>query len=127
MTKLQKLTACFDYVAAYPYGLTRIPYYTAGDWGIVYTVDWIRYGASNCFGYSALFGYLARLCGYENVYWCTQSYHGWVEIDGLVYDPVFLYSGAYMTRVFAETYASARSMNLGTDYNLTSHIKVPAF
>ena len=45
MKKQQRLRACFDYLfpeVHYKYLLNRIPYYTAPDSAIVYTLDMIR-------------------------------------------------------------------------------------
>lgn len=137
MTKKQKLKATFLYVASaknYKEILARIPYYHGKDWPIVYANDMIRDNGSNCFGFSALFGYLAKLCGCKKVYWCAQSYHGWVEADGLVYDPIFLEVSYQKRLVFGATYKQAIGMNLGTNYDNRDYetfpwmrIQVPAF
>ena len=38
-------------------------------------------------GRAAAFAYMAKFLGYTNVYGCNSGGHGWVEIDGKVYDP----------------------------------------
>ena len=137
MTKKQKLKATFMYVASaknYKEKTKRIPYYHGKDWPVVYANDMISDNASNCFGFSALYGYLAKLCGCKKVYWCAQSYHGWVEADGLVYDPIFLEVSWQKKLVFGATYKRAIAMNLGTNYDNSDYetfpwmrVKVPNF
>ncbi len=117
MTKKQKLLACFKYASDpsnYEYRFTRIPNYYGNDWPAVYAYDMIHQGASVCFGYTALFGYLAGACGYD-VYFCNEKGHGWVEINGKVYDPT--YAGATdPVWIFGETYSDAIKMNPDAEY-----------
>ncbi|MBO4235300.1 MAG: N-acetylmuramoyl-L-alanine amidase family protein [Firmicutes bacterium] len=95
MTDEEKLQASFDYVKSVPEFNTRVPHYTGTDWPIVYANDiFIGTGdgrtgtkGGNCFSIAAAFAYLARAIGYEEVYSCHDTGHGFVEIDGLVYDP----------------------------------------
>ncbi len=87
-TKEQKLWACYNYVQrTYSYTTPRSPNYLGMDWPIVYANDMFLRGRGNCFSYNAAFAYMAKAIGYENVYCCNSSGHGWAEIDGLVYDP----------------------------------------
>jgi len=95
MTDDEKLQAAFNYVKRVPEFNTRVPHYKGMDWPIVYANDvFVGTGAGrtgtkggNCFSINAAFGYLARAIGYEEVYACHDTGHGFVEIDGLVYDP----------------------------------------
>lgn len=137
MTKEQKLRACFNYVAD-PANFTgkgkRIPYYKGNDWPIVYANDMRTDGGSTCHGFSALFGYLAGMCGYNNVHWCEHDWHAWVDIDGRIYDPIFWKVSNYKTEVYGITYATGQAWDLGAGYrNLSGeagtwmYIKVPQF
>ena len=88
MTKQQKLRACFDYVKR-EYGECnpRSPHYLGADWPILYANDMFIDGRGNCFSYAAAFAFMAKAIGYEEVYCCNSTGHGWAEIDGKVYDP----------------------------------------
>lgn len=91
MSKEQKLRVCFDYVinTYKSNGNPRIPHYHGGtDWVYIYANDMFgTRGGGNCFSYAAAFAFLAKQCGYTEVYACNSSGHGWVEVDGLAYDP----------------------------------------
>ena len=88
MSKAQKLRVCFEYVMkSYTGRRPRTPHYKGTDWPVVYANDMFLDGSGNCFSYAAAFAYMAKACGYKNVYCCNDTGHGWVEIDGLVYDP----------------------------------------
>ncbi len=88
MTKAQKLRVCFDYVMkTYTGRRPRTPHYCGNDWPVVYANDMFLDGSGNCFSYAAAFAFLAKACGYENVYACNSTGHGWAEIDGKIYDP----------------------------------------
>lgn len=89
-SKEKKLKTCFNYVIKTykSNGNPRIPHYTKKDWIYVYAND--MYGdrcGGNCFSYAAAFAFLAKECGYDNVYACNSGGHAWVEIDNKVYDP----------------------------------------
>ena len=87
MSMEQKLRACFDYVKTYREGRPRTPNYTGMDWPVIYANDIFVNGFGNCCSYAAAFAYMAKAIGYEEVYCCNDSGHGWAEIDGLIYDP----------------------------------------
>lgn len=87
MTKQQKLKACFQYVMKYTGRRPRTPHYYGKDWPVVYANDMFLEGSGNCFSYAAAFAFMAKACGYENVYVCNDTGHGWTEIDGKIYDP----------------------------------------
>lgn len=87
MTKSQKLKACFNYVMKYKGRRPRTPHSRSVDWPVVYANDMFLDGSGNCFSYAAAFGFLAKACGYKNVYCCNSTGHGWTEIGGKIYDP----------------------------------------
>ena len=131
LSKRKKLLKCFLYVESpkhYNYlANIRIPYYSEEDWPVVNTLDMILEGGSTCFGYNALFAYLAKLCGYKNVYFCCTRAHGWAEINGLVFDLVFL-EPPHSQLVFETTYEQADAMGLGHYYaDILRRTKVPKF
>ncbi len=109
MTKEQKLKVCFDFVMKeYTGRRPRTPHYYGNDWPVVYANDMFIDGSGNCFSYAAAFAFLAKACGYEEVYACNDTGHGWTEIDGLIYDP--------------EEYRNTKYKYYGTSYS-----KVPGY
>lgn len=98
MSKKEKLKKCFDWVMAKPY-VTRRSFTNEKGWPAVYANDHFVMGGGNCFSDAAAFAYLAKALGYTKVYVCTDSAgrdaHGWAEINGLVYDPLFAQSKSY--------------------------------
>lgn len=90
MTYEEKIRAAFDHVIE-EYESTnhpRIPHYREMDWIYVYADDMFGpRGGGNCFSFTAAFALLAKAVGAREVYACNSGGHGWVEIDGLVYDP----------------------------------------
>lgn len=87
MNKKEKLKACFNYVMKYTGRRPRTPHYCGKDWPVTYANDMFLEGSGNCFSYAAAFAYMAKACGYTEVYACNSTGHGWVEIGGKVYDP----------------------------------------
>lgn len=88
MSKEDKLWAAFRYVMnTYTGKRPRTPHYTGPDWPVIYANDMFLDGKGNCCSYAAAFGYLAKACGYDTVYCINSGGHGWVEINGLIYDP----------------------------------------
>ena len=109
MTDEEKLYAAFLYVSDrshFYYNVKRMPYYLGMDWPLVYTLDMMQDGGSDCHGFTALFGYLARMIGYDNILWNQVGSHAWLEIDGLIYDPVYMESTYYL-EIFGCTYEEA--------------------
>lgn len=103
MSKSQKLKVCFNYVMKYTGRRPRTPHSRAMDWPVVYANDMFLDGSGNCFSYAAAYGFLAKACGYKNVYCCNSTGHGWTEINGKIYDP--------------EEYRNTRYKYYGTSYN----------
>ena len=88
MSKSQKLETCFRWV------MKR------------YYRTWRRFSQGgkawyDCIADASAFAYLAKALGYKNVYVCTDGYrndensHGWAEINGRVYDPLFAEAKSY--------------------------------
>ena len=104
MSKEQKLKKCFDYVMkTYTGRRPRTPHYYGKDWPVVYANDMFLDGSGNCFSYAAAFAYMAKACGYTEVYACNSTGHGWCEINGKIYDP--------------EQYRNTKYKYYGTSYN----------
>ena len=123
MTQDEKLRAVFNYIADrgnYAYSLDRIPPYTAADWPVVYANDMITNKSGDCHGTAALFGYAARKLGYD-AYWCnTDGGHGWVEINGKIYDPLYQNASSHPADVYDWTYEQASSAGLDAGYRRLS-------
>ena len=96
--------------------MNRIPSYNGDDWPLVYAVDMMN-GGSDSHGTAALFGYAASMIDYDshNIHWCNNGLHAWVEIDGLIYDPVYMDS-PYHRAVFGYTYHEGQAADLGAGY-----------
>ncbi len=93
----RSLWDCFDYVRSIAYvgehGLSAPG--AISDWVVSKAKDHLLYGGSNCYGYASAFYWLAKRKGLD-AHVVTglvpsasrgMTPHGWVEIDGLVYDP----------------------------------------
>ena len=102
MTKQQKLKVCFDYVIKFPYKRCRIPF-PANDksWVSLYANDHFVRKGGDCHADAAAFAYLAKACGYKDVYVCIDAklsnpnHHAWTYVDGLYYDPLFAEAKSY--------------------------------
>lgn len=117
MTQDQKLQAVYDYIANrshYTYSMDRIPPYIGTDWPVVYANDMIANGQGDCHGMAALFGYAARMLGYDAT-WCNSQSHSWVEINGKIYDPLAPGSSSHAT-VYGWTYDKAMSSGIDINY-----------
>lgn len=87
MTRTQKLKKCFDYTkTTYKYTTWR-KFSAVKNWERAYAKDMFYKGRGNCFSYASAFAYLANALGYTNLYVVSSGGHGWVEINGKVYDP----------------------------------------
>ena len=98
MTKSQKLERCFKWVMDKPY-VQRRPFKNVSGWPAVFANDHFVYGGGDCISDACAFAYLAKVIGYKNVYVCTDSTvagsHGWAEINGRVFDPLFAQAKSY--------------------------------
>lgn len=90
-TKSQKLKKCFDWVIAFPYVQHRKldNIYKKKGWEVTFAQDIFTRGGGCCVSDAAAFGFLAKECGYSKVYVGHDTSHGWTEIQGRVYDPLF--------------------------------------
>lgn len=122
MTATEKMWAVYMNVsdrANFPYRTNYIPYYHGLDWPYVYAREMMNYGASVCYGYSSIMGYVASMLGY-NVVMYANYHHGWCMADGLVYDPVFRQHRTYPTIIFGESLQKCMTYNFG-DYEEFSY------
>ena len=87
MTKVQKLRACFEILRTFDESNPWIPHDNSYGWVERYATHLFDNRWGNCMCMAASFGIMAQIAGYDNVYCCNSRHHGWVEIDGLVYDP----------------------------------------
>ena len=92
MTRNQKLFACLR-------ELQKFSYRSEGD-GLLSDANWDISGAEqmllrksyggmygNCYLFAASFGYMANAVGYSDVQVCAYYGHGWVSVNGVIYDP----------------------------------------
>lgn len=108
-SKSQKLKKAFDWVLKHPYKRYRIlakAKKTKG-WEVTYANDIYKNGKGCCVSESCAFAFLARECGYKNVYVCDDTMHAWVEIDGRIYDTLFAEAKSY-NNYFNSTYKVAK-------------------
>lgn len=107
MTQEQKLRALYDYVK------NDINYYTLTNdcpsnflWHEYYAYQTVTTDRGNCYGYNYLFGHLALRLGYTDVKFFKGSVqeqrypHGWVTINGMIYDPELAWRCDYLVSFF---------------------------
>ncbi len=87
LTREQKLRVCFDSFRGKQEYNPWIPHYHGEDWVSRYANYYFDTQTGNCYAYATAFGYMAKALGYENVYACSGYSHGWIEIDGMIFDP----------------------------------------
>ena len=101
MSKSQKLETCFRWVMKRYYRTWRRFSQGGKAWYAVNANDHFERGCGDCIADASAFAYLAKALGYKNVYVCTDGYrndensHGWAEINGRVYDPLFAEAKSY--------------------------------
>ena len=102
MTREQMLRAAFDVFKTLHFKEKNpwVPHYLGEDWPQKYANDCFDRRSGNCMSYAACFAYMAKVLGYENIYCSNSTGHGWVEIQGLVYDPQWTlhYKGNFYAR-----------------------------
>lgn len=108
-TKEQKLKKVFDWVLKHPYKRHRIfaQIKTQKGWEMDYANDIFKSGDGCCFSESCALAFMARECGYKEVYVCDDTGHAWVEIDGYVYDTLFAETKGYQ-KYYKSTYKKAK-------------------
>ncbi len=95
MSDAEKLRACFDRIARFPYRTMSHEPWGSTDWSQWRALDMIYNGSGNCYNYAALFMWCAVYLGYDAqvvsgaVPSLSQGWadHGWVEVylDGYTY------------------------------------------
>ena len=95
--KAAKLKKCFKSLFKYQYvrfrDLSKI--YKSKGWEFSFANDIFEKKAGCCVSEACAFAFLAKECGYKNVYIAHDTSHSWVMINGLVYDPLFAESKKY--------------------------------
>ncbi|MCD7736590.1 MAG: hypothetical protein LUI07_06460, partial [Lachnospiraceae bacterium] len=108
MSKSQKLKVCFDWVMSKYYATMTVGFNYPG-WTADHANDHFLYGKGNCFADACALAYLAKAIGYTEVYVCSDSLgkgaHGWCEIDGKVYDPLFAQAKSY-SKYYGASYST---------------------
>ena len=105
MSRDEKMRACFDWLANkknFSECNPWIPHYKGVDWPERYAGYFFEHTTGNCFSVNAAFAYMAKVIGYEEVYCCHDTGHGWAEVDDLVYDPEWArtHSGNWFARSY---------------------------
>ena len=59
------------------------------DWDVVFANDIFDTNLGCCVSEAAAFAFIARECGYKDIYICSDSGHAWTLIEGRLYDPLF--------------------------------------
>ncbi len=99
MSKKKKLSICFNWVRRKPY-LTFRHFYPNKGWMATYANDHFKRGGGDCHADGSALAYLARAIGYKRVYACldcngiSNQGHCWTEINGRVFDPLFIERGS---------------------------------
>ncbi len=100
-----KQSACYTWVAAYPYMLRDYPigsYYNKGYWScydahyadnILNSKGELEQPGAECVGEAAALAYLFNELNFGTVYLDHSDVHGWVEVNGRFWDPLNQESG----------------------------------
>lgn len=109
MSKSEKLRACWNYATnrgRFNYVIISPRFYNKG-WQRELAYTLLNYGKGDCYGFACGFAALAREVGYNPVVVLGRvsgsrdgaadglTRHGWVEINGLTYDPEGQFAGWY--------------------------------
>jgi hypothetical protein len=96
----EKQAACYDWVADFPYMLRDYPigdYYNSGKWhcydahyadNILNSSGTLAQPGAECVGEAAALGYLFTELNFGTVYLEHSDVHGWIEVNGLLWDPL---------------------------------------
>ncbi len=94
-----KLYKCFKWVESLQYKQYRTfakAYEEFGDdWDVVFANDIFENKQGCCVSEAAAFAFLAKECGSDDVYVCSDSSHGWARIGDRLYDPLFAESKSF--------------------------------
>ncbi|MCD7736588.1 MAG: hypothetical protein LUI07_06450 [Lachnospiraceae bacterium] len=86
-TKKEKLRKCFNYTLSYLRYASIGSFQWSPNWDLYYATRIFvsGYVTGACYTHAVVFGYLANAVGYRvNV--ISSGYHGWTEINNLIYD-----------------------------------------
>ena len=91
MTDKQKLNACLKQLKKYGYKSEGDEITKKANWDVVCASEFYARRkqpnkTANCYRFASAFAYMANAIGFKNVQVCAATRHGWVKIDGNVYD-----------------------------------------
>lgn len=90
-SKKEKLKKCFRWIFKFPYKryriLRKVKNHTG--WELDFAEDIFIRRKGCCVSEASAFAFLAKECGFKNTYLCDDTGHGWTEINGRVFDPLF--------------------------------------
>ena len=87
MTVLQKMKKAYDYERAhYSIGGSQV-FHAAKHHDVNYAYNMQKKKKGVCFGWGALYAYLANACGGKKCAFISSGGHGWAEVNGRVSDP----------------------------------------
>lgn len=98
MSKEQKRWKCFMWVSHHPY-LTFRKFRPKKGWTSTYANDHFLRKGGDCHADGSAFAYLAKALGYKKCYAVldssgyTKQGHCWAEVNGKVFDPLFIERG----------------------------------
>lgn len=92
-----KRLKCFKWVFQFPYHQFRRlgPIYNNKGWEMTFANDIFKFRSGCCVSEAAAVAFLFHECGYENVYVCHDTSHGWIEVNGCLFDPLFAESKSF--------------------------------
>ena len=110
-SKAAKLKKCFKALFPYPYKRYRkLKYiYKTANWELTFANDIFKHHAGCCVSLAAAFAYLARECGYTDVYIGHDTGHAWTMVNGYVYDPLFAQGRGWSKNYHAKSKSDYRS------------------
>ena len=110
-SKAAKLKKCFKALFPYPYKQYRkLKYiYKTANWELTFANDIFKHHAGCCVSLAAAFAYLARECGYMDVYIGHDTGHAWTMVNGYVYDPLFAEARGWSANYHAKSKSDYRS------------------
>lgn len=86
MSRTARLLAAFNYCKTAYRECSWRSFSPIKNWDRLYAADMFYRGGGSCYAYAAAFAYLANAVGYEASV-ISSGGHGWVEINGRVFDP----------------------------------------
>lgn len=107
-----KKLKCFKWIFQFPYHQFRKigNIYQNKGWEITFANDIFKFKSGCCMSEAAAMAFIFHEIGYDTVYVCHDTGHGWVELDGKFYDPLFAeargFDGNYAVPVSTGVYRS---------------------